>query len=80
MGETRAELPFIRDQAVCLSHDQAARSGPEEEGAAQMSVELNHTIIPAKDKLISAKFLADTSISRRARNGAISSRSRQRTA
>jgi len=28
MGETRAELPFIRDQVVCLSHDQVARSGP----------------------------------------------------
>src|SRR6202030_956341 len=25
----------------------------------QMSVELNHTIIPAKDKWVSAKFLAD---------------------
>jgi len=25
MGETPAELPFIRDQVVCLSHDQAAR-------------------------------------------------------
>ena len=24
-----------------------------------MSVELNHTIIPAKDKWVSAKFLAD---------------------
>jgi len=33
IGETRAELPFIRDQVVCLSHDQAARSGPEEGGA-----------------------------------------------
>src|SRR5215467_6164223 len=28
MVETRAELPFIGDQIVCLSHDQAARSGP----------------------------------------------------
>jgi len=28
MVETRAELPFIGDQVVCLSHDQAARSGP----------------------------------------------------
>jgi hypothetical protein len=27
MVETRAELPFIGDQVVCLSHDQAARSG-----------------------------------------------------
>src|SRR6516164_7758846 len=26
MVETRAELPFIGDQIVCLSHDQAARS------------------------------------------------------
>jgi hypothetical protein len=26
--ETRAELPFIGDQVVYLSHDQAARSGP----------------------------------------------------
>jgi len=28
MVETRAELPFIGDQIVCLSHDHAARSGP----------------------------------------------------
>jgi hypothetical protein len=28
MVETLAELPFIGDQVVCLSHDQAARSGP----------------------------------------------------
>jgi hypothetical protein len=28
MVETPAELPFIGDQVVCLSHDQAARSGP----------------------------------------------------
>ena len=27
MVETPAELPFIGDQVVCLSHDQAARSG-----------------------------------------------------
>jgi hypothetical protein len=27
MVETLAELPFIGDQIVCLSHDQAARSG-----------------------------------------------------
>jgi hypothetical protein len=31
MGETRAELPFIGDQVVCLSHNQAARSGPRKE-------------------------------------------------
>src|ERR1700751_1492713 len=31
MAETRAELPFIGDQVVCLSHDQAARSGPRKE-------------------------------------------------
>jgi hypothetical protein len=30
MGETPAELPFIRDQVVCLSHDQAAPSGAEQ--------------------------------------------------
>ena len=28
MVETRAEPPFIGDQVVCLSHNQAARSGP----------------------------------------------------
>ena len=28
MGEMLAELPFIGDQIVCLSHDQGARSGP----------------------------------------------------
>ena len=26
--ETRAELPFIGDQIVCLSHDQATRRAP----------------------------------------------------
>jgi hypothetical protein len=31
MVETPAELPFIRDQVVCLSHDQAARSGPRKD-------------------------------------------------
>jgi hypothetical protein len=35
MGETPAELPFIGDQVVCLSHDQAARSGAEEGGAGR---------------------------------------------
>ena len=34
MGETPAELPFIRDQVVCLRHDQAARSGPRKEARA----------------------------------------------
>jgi hypothetical protein len=29
-----------------------------------MSVELNHTIIPAKDKWVSAKFLADIRVPR----------------
>src|SRR5215472_14498660 len=33
MVETPAELPFIGDQVVCLSHDQAARSGPAERGS-----------------------------------------------
>ena len=28
MVETLAELPFIGDEVVCLSHDRAARSGP----------------------------------------------------
>jgi hypothetical protein len=28
MGETPAELPFIGDQVVRLSHNQAARTGP----------------------------------------------------
>jgi hypothetical protein len=31
MVETPAELPFIGDQVVCLSHNQAARSGPRKE-------------------------------------------------
>ena len=34
MMETRAELPFIGDQVVCLSHDQAAGQRAEEGGAA----------------------------------------------
>ena len=33
--ETLAELPFIGDQVVCLSHDQAARSEPAERGAVE---------------------------------------------
>jgi hypothetical protein len=35
--ETVAELPFIGDQVVCLSHDQAARSGPAERAVAARS-------------------------------------------
>jgi len=31
VGENLAELPFIGDQVVCLSHNQAARSGPRKE-------------------------------------------------
>ena len=34
MGETPAELPFIGDHVVCLSHDQAAHSGPRKEARA----------------------------------------------
>jgi hypothetical protein len=45
-----------------------------------MSVELNHTIIPAKDKWVSAKFLADILNLEAGPEWAISSRSRQRTA
>ena len=37
MGETPAELPFIGDQVVCLSHNQAARSGPTKEARARGS-------------------------------------------
>ena len=37
MGETPAELPFIGDQVVCLSHDQAARSGPRKEARGKPS-------------------------------------------
>jgi hypothetical protein len=33
MVETRAELPFIGDQIICLSHDQTARSAPAEREA-----------------------------------------------
>jgi hypothetical protein len=33
IGETPAELPFIGDQVVCLSHNQAARSGPRKDTA-----------------------------------------------
>ena len=34
MGETPTELPFIGDQVVCLSHNQAAPQRAEEGGAA----------------------------------------------
>src|SRR6516162_5782542 len=37
MGETRAELPFIGDQVVCLSHNQAARSGPRKEARVHLA-------------------------------------------
>jgi len=38
MVETRAELPFIGDQIVCLSHDQAARSGPARKRGAPIGL------------------------------------------
>jgi len=34
MVETLAELPFIGDQVVCLSHDQAARASSKENSRA----------------------------------------------
>ena len=37
MVETRAELPFIGDQVVCLSHDQAARRRPRVCGLGTIS-------------------------------------------
>ena len=37
MVVTLAELPFIGDQVVCLSHNQAARSGPRKEARARGS-------------------------------------------
>ena len=37
MVETLAELPFIGDEVVCLSHDRAARSGPAGSGREGMS-------------------------------------------
>jgi hypothetical protein len=45
-----------------------------------MSVELNHTIIPATDKWVSAKFLADILNLEAGPNGATSFQSRPRTA
>jgi hypothetical protein len=41
-----------------------------------MSVELNHTIIPVKDKWVWAKLLADILNLKAGRNGVISSRSK----
>ena len=38
MGETPAELPFIGDQVVRLSHNQAARSGPRKEARSRYYV------------------------------------------
>ena len=35
--ETRAELPFIGDHVVYLSHNQAARSGPRKEARVPTS-------------------------------------------
>jgi hypothetical protein len=37
MVETPMELPFIGDQVVCLSHDQASRQRAEEGGARERS-------------------------------------------
>jgi hypothetical protein len=37
MVETRAELLFIGDQVICLSHDQAARSGRPEARQGSLS-------------------------------------------
>ena len=45
-----------------------------------MAVELNHTIIPARDKWVSAKFLADILNLEAGPEWGHSSRSKQRTA
>lgn len=48
----------LRGIAVpCLSQGDGDRMRNRRE--VQMSVELNHTVIPAKDQWVSAKFLAD---------------------
>jgi hypothetical protein len=39
MGETPAELAFIGDQVVCLSHNQAACSGPRKEARGGVDIE-----------------------------------------
>jgi hypothetical protein len=39
MMETLAELPFIGDQVVCLSHDQAAPSGTRQSFDARTALE-----------------------------------------
>ena len=37
MVETRAELPFIGDQIICLSHDRAARSATRQKMGLRIS-------------------------------------------
>jgi transposase len=48
MGETRTELPFIGDQVVCLSHDQADfREQRREESGPFLSTWLYHALADA---------------------------------
>jgi hypothetical protein len=46
--ETLAELPFIGDQVVCLSHDQGACSGPAERGAPKQADDGRRRVDPAR--------------------------------
>ena len=50
MVETRAELPFTGDQIVCLTHNQAARSGPARKrwgAAAARSLAMSARVPPS---------------------------------
>jgi hypothetical protein len=51
MVETRAELPFIGDQIVCLSHDHAARSATRQ----KMGDIKRHRVIAGCDRLRTPK-------------------------
>jgi len=47
------------DDPLVICRGSPRGRGSRIERSAEMTVELNHTIIPAKDKCTSAKFLTD---------------------
>jgi hypothetical protein len=51
MVETLAELPFIGDEVVCLSHDRAARSGPAGIGREEQTSPRPDARLPGCDRI-----------------------------
>src|SRR6516165_10247186 len=76
MGETRAELPFIGDQVVCLSHNQAARSGPRKEARERWGRESS----PVEESAGAGSAIVEAASQRVTRLGGILARRRPPTA